>query len=521
MIRAAEAALTVRDVLESAASKWGERTAIVDGEHRCTYSALHLQALNVAGGLAALGVGKGDRVAVCLPNRLEWVAAFFGAVYAGAVVVPLNTALSAKEIEYQVGQSGASVLIVCAEYRNRDYLAAAREVRDAVAQQLVIVALDADSGGEDIAGWTQLTQAAPDHVPLPSLDVADPVIMLYTSGTTGRPKGAVHTHRFVSTLLHGIDQLDVRETDGTVLYLPLFHIYALVAGLIMLMLAGARVVLMARFNAAGSLRLIQEERATIMYGIPTTYIDQLNDAAIDTTDLGSLRFAFTPLAYDLCQKVHAKIGAVCLNPYGMTETAALVMVATLDDPPEIAMRTVGRPLKGMEVQVVDEATGLPLPSGAPGALMMRGPSILLEYYKQPEATAKALAPDGWFNTGDLASVDEAGNVTFIGRRGDNYRVGGEIVDPVEVEAAIQSHPAVTRAAALGIPDQRLGEVGYAWVQVRPGSTATEAELQAHAAGLLAPFKVPRQIRIISELPTTPSGKVQKFQLRNTLTSGTE
>ena len=152
---------------------------------------------------------------------------------------------------------------------------------------------------------------------------------------------------------------------------------------------------------------------------------------------------------------------------------------------------------------------------------MRGPSVLWKYHEQPEATASAIDADGWFNTGDLASVDDAGNVTFLGRRGDGYRVGGELVDPVEVEAAIQSHPAVTRAAALGVPDQRLGEVGYAWVQVRPGSSATEAELQAHAAGLLAPFKVPRQIRIVSELPTTPSGKVQKFQLRNTLMSGTD
>ena len=519
--RTAEAALTIRDVLESAARKWGERTAIVDGEYRCTYGELHLQALKVAGGLAGLGVSKGDRVAVCLPNRLEWVAAFFGAIYAGAVVVPLNTALSAKEIEYQVGNSGASVLVVCAAYRNRDYLAAAREVRDAVGRELAIVALDADGSGPDIVSWAQLTHAASDDVPLPSLDVADPAIMMFTSGTTGRPKGAVHTHRFVPTLLHGIDLLDVRETDCAVLYLPLFHIYALVAGLIMLSLAGARIALMGRFNAAGSLRLIQAERATIMYGIPTTYIDQLNDESIDTTDFSSLRFAFTPLAYDLCQQVHAKIGALCLNPYGMTETAALVMVASLDDPPEIAMRTVGRPLKGMEVKIVDEATGLPLASGTPGALMMRGPSILWKYHEQPAATAKALGPDGWFGTGDIASMDDAGNVTFIGRHGDNYRVGGEIVDPVEVEAAIQSHPAVTRAAALGVPDQRLGEVGYAWVQVRPGSTATAAELQAHAAGLLAPFKVPRQIRIVSELPTTPSGKVQKFQLRSTLTSGSE
>lgn len=514
-----QAALTIGDVLDFSARKWGQRIAIVDGEFRCTYEALRLRALKAASGFAGLGVRKGDRVAVCLPNGLDWVVTFYGAIYAGAVVVPLNTALSAKEIEYQVGQSGASVLVVCAGYRNRDYLAMARQVRDAVGQQLTVVLVDEDSSPSDVFSWAQLTQEASDDVTLPSLDVADPAIMLYTSGTTGLPKGAVHTHRFVSTLFGGIDRLELRETDVAVLYLPLFHIYALVAGLIMMMLAGARLVLMPRFDAADSLRLIQQERATIMYGIPTTYIDQLNDTAIENTDFGSVRFSFTPLTHDLCEKVRAKMGVVCLNPYGMTETAALVMVAGLDDPPEIRMRTVGRPLAGMEVKVVDETTGLPLPSGSPGVLMMRGPSILWKYHELPQATADAFDPDGWFSTGDLASMDDAGNVTFLGRRGDGYRVGGELVDPVEVEAAIQSHPAVLRAAALGLPDERLGEVGCAWAQVRPGSHATEAELHEHTAGLLASFKVPRQIRIISELPTTPSGKVQKFRLRETLTSG--
>ena len=518
--RPGEAALTIGDVLESAARKWGERIAIVDGDHRCTYTELRLQALKAASGFAGLGIRKGDRIAICLPNGMDWAVAFFGVIYAGAVVVPLNMVLSAAELEYQVGHSGASVLVVCSTYRNRDYRAVARQVRDAVGHQLKVVVADEDSGDSDIASWVRFTQAASD-VRLPPLDVADPAIMMYTSGTTGRPKGAVHTHRFISTLFGGIDRLEIRETDALLLFLPLFHIYALVAGMILMIMAGARVILMARFDAAGSLRLIQAERATIMYGIPTTYIDQLNDPAIDKTDFSSLRFALTPLSYDLCQKVRAKIGTVCLNPYGMTETAALTTVANLDDPPEIAMRTVGRPLGSMQAKIVDETTGQQLPSDSPGALVMRGPSIMWKYHEQPQATAEALDPDGWFSTGDLASMDGAGNITFIGRRGDGYRVGGELVDPVEVESAIQSHPAVLRAAALGVPDERLGEVGYAWAQVRPGSTATEAELRAHAAALLASFKVPRQIRLIGELPTTPSGKVQKFRLRLTLTAENE
>jgi fatty-acyl-CoA synthase len=182
----------------------------------------------------------------------------------------------------------------------------------------------------------------------------------------------------------------------------------------------------------------------------------------------------------------------------------------------VAIKTIGRPLGPMEVKIVDEATGRPVPRGVAGGFMLRGPSIMWKYHDQPDATAKAFDSDGWFRTGDLASIDGEGNVTFLGRRGDNYRVGGEIVDPVEVESALQSHPAVIRAAALGVADDRLGEVGYAWVQVYQGSDVTAAELRAYAAGLLASFKVPREVRVISELPTTPSGKVQKFRLRETL-----
>jgi acyl-CoA synthetase (AMP-forming)/AMP-acid ligase II len=507
---------TIADALDVAASRWGERTAIVDGSDRYSYADLRLQALHVAGGLTGLGVRKGDRVAICLPNGMDWAVAFHGAIYAGAVVVPLNTALSAAELEYQAGHSGATVLIACSSYRNRDYLAVARQVRGAVSQRLQVVVVGEYDGEDDVMAWACLTQGARADVSLPALDAGDPAIMMYTSGTTGRPKGAVQTHLFISTLFGAIDRLKVSEADVVVLYLPLFHIYALLCGLILMTLAGGRLVLMPRFDAGESLRLIEAERATIMYGIPTTYIDQLGHPAIDTADFSSVRYAFTPLTYDLCQKVSAKFDTTCLNPYGMTETGALSLVAGLDDPPEIAMRTVGRPLGDLEVRVVDEATGAPVPAGAPGLLLMRGPSVLLEYHDQPEASAEAIDAYGWFNTGDIVSMDDAGNVTFIGRRGDSYRVGGEMVDPVEVEAAIQSHPAVLRATALGAPDERLGQVGYAWVEVRPDSGVTGAELRAHAAGLLASFKVPRQVRIIGELPVTPSGKVQKFRLRQSL-----
>lgn len=510
---------TIVEILERSAAESGDRIAIVDGDVRCTYDELRRRARSVADGLIAQGVRKGDRVALWLPNRLEWVVSFFGAIYAGAVVVPLNTALSVSEVEYQIDHSASSVLVVCAAYRNRDYRAEARQLRRALDNRLVVVVIDDDGAGvesqQDVVAFADLLRT-PGQAQLPAVVEADPAIMLYTSGTTGRPKGAVHTHRFISTLHSAAGQLELSAADSVVLYLPLFHIYALVAGLIMMTLAGARVVLMARFDATDSLRLIQQERATVLYGIPTTYIDQLNSPAIDHTDFSSVRFAWTPLALDLCEKVRAKLGVVCLNPYGMTETAACVLFPRLGDPPDVAIGTIGRPLGQMEAKVVDEATGRLVPRGAVGALVLRGPSIMWKYHDQPDATARAFDSDGWFRTGDLASMDSEGNVTFIGRRGDSYRVGGEIVDPVEVESALQSHPAVIRAAALGVPDDRLGEVGYAWAQVHAGSDVTPAELKAHAAGLLASFKVPREVRVTSELPTTPSGKVQKFRLRETL-----
>jgi len=506
---------TLREVLDVSAQRWGDRIAIVDGDERCTYADLRRRAVQAATGFVDLGVAKGDRVAIWLPNGLDWVVAYFGAIYAGAVVVALNTALSSAEIEYQVAHSGASVLITCRAYRNRDYLAEARTVRAAANPDIAIVAVDAPPE-PDLVPWAQVTQTTADERRLPTVEVDDAAIMLFTSGTTGRPKGAVHTHRFVATQAVAAEHLDIDEDDCAVLYLPLFHIYALVAGLVLLTSVGARVVLMARFHAGQSLQLMHDERATIVYGIPTTYIDQMNDPMMECVDLSSIRFAFAPLPYDLCQKVQASFGAPVLNPYGMTETAALVMVAAIGDAQDIRTRTVGRPLKGMQVKVIAEDTGLPVANGTPGMLLMRGPSIMWRYHEQPDATAEALDGEGWLRTGDMVRMDDLGNVTFIGRRGDSYRVGGEIVDPVEIEAALQSHPDVLRAAALGVPDDRLGQVGNAWVQIRPGSAVSEADLQAHAAGLLATFKVPRAVRLIEEFPTTASGKVQKFRLRDSV-----
>jgi acyl-CoA synthetase (AMP-forming)/AMP-acid ligase II len=509
-VRIHTGAVTLDALLHRAAVNWGERTAVVDGTRRFSYRDLAQHCRDIACGLAALGVTKGDRVAIWMPNRLEWVTAFFGAAAAGAVVVPLNTALSRTETQYQLAHSGASVLIVCDRFRGRDYLADSLALRTQVPQSISIVVVG-ESSDPTTTPWHRIAGGSPGFTP-PANQVDDPVIMLYTSGTTGQPKGAVHCHRFTQTLVSSAARLQLTENDCVVLYLPLFHVYALIAGLLLMFSVGARIVLMERFSSAESLHLIRSEHATILYGVPTTYIDQLNDPAVDEVDVARIRLAFTPLAPDLSRRVHAKFDAPCLNTFGMTETASIVIMPGLDDTLEAAIGTVGRPLDGITVQIVDEVTGQPVPGGSRGKLLIRGPSIMLGYHENPSATARALDADGWFHTGDLAQRDSDGNIVFIGRDSDHYRVGGELVDPIEVEAALQTHPAIQRAAAVGVPHERLGQVGYAWVQLRSGAQVTIEDLKEHCGRELAAFKVPREVFLVADFPTTPSGKVQKFRL---------
>ena len=511
---------TVFDLLDRAATVFGDRVAIVDGDRRLSYSEIRDGALAVAHALPTVGVKPGDRVAIWMPNCLEWVLAFFGAVRAGAVVVPLNTGLAGPEAEYQISQSGAVAVFAATNYRSRNLAAEAALIAEKSSPDLKIITV----GAEPPEGSVSFDQLAASGVTELGYTSApdDPFVMLYTSGTTGSPKGAVHTHRFLESLLSVSDRMELTADDCVVLYLPLFHVYALVAGLILLTSAGAKVVLMSQFDAAKSLALMEAEKGTIVYGIPTTYIDQLNDPGIYGYDHSTIRLSITPFSLDLCQRVSARFG-YCANTFGMTETASIVFLPEATDPPEIAMATVGRPLEGVQVRIVDPDTRSTVRAGETGLLHLRGPQIMSHYHDKPDETEQAFE-DGWFNTGDLARLDPAGNLIFIGRGGDHFKVGGEYVDPVEVETALQSHPWVERAAVVGIPDERLGFAPHAWVILAPTAPRdlhhayAATALKEHARARISFFKVPRAIHLVADLPVTPSGKVQKFKLSDNLSS---
>jgi len=513
-------ATTVDDLLARAAEVYGDRVAIVDGEHRYTYAQVRADAQAFARGLNALGLTPGDRVAIWLPNCVEWVVAFFGAAIAGAVVVPLNTGLVGAEVAYQIRQSGAAVVIAASSFRSRNLVEEALSAAGPDSTATIVAV-----GKSASPGATPWTEVANSDGPDPDYTSArnDPVVMLYTSGTTGSPKGAVHTHRFLGSLLSAADRMELSQDDCVVLYLPLFHVYALMAGLILMTSAGARLVLMAQFDGPKSLAMMEAEKASIVYGVPTTYIDQLRDLSIADYDLSTIRLSITPFARDLAERVRAHFG-FCANSFGMTETASMAFLPSMQDPADIAMDTVGRPLDGMEARIVDTDLGTPVGNGEAGLLQLRGPQIMSHYHDKPDETNKAFAEDGWFRTGDVARLDRAGNLTFVGRSGDHFKVGGEFVDPVDVETALQSHHLVERAAVVGVPDARLGHVVHAWVKLRPSADGEVPDniahdLIAHARSLVAFFKVPRAVHVVSDLPVTPSGKVQKFKLTESLSKG--
>ena len=495
-----------------------DATALVEGTTQVSYAELNDRIARVAGGLVGLGIQKGDRVAIWLPNSLEWALTFLGASRIGAVVVPVNTGLSIDEASYVVEQSRARLLVLPQTYRAREYLPDALKIREQLTPgELTLVLVGGSS--EEAASWEVLSSAEPISASTEGLSPDDPCLILYTSGTTGQPKGAVHTHRFVGPLMSASARLRLGRDDTVVLYLPMYHVYGLLAGLAMMLLSGSKVVLMRQFDAARSLALIESEQATIVFGVPTTYIDQLAVPDIDRYDLSAVRASFTPFPADLCYRVSQRFGA-CLNTYGMTETASIAFVASLDDPLDEAISTVGYPVDGLEVCIADESTTQPLPLGQVGALLLRGPSIMTHYFDKPEETAKAKTADGWFRTGDLASLDSAGRLSFHGRQSDQLRVGGEMVDPVEIETALQSHPAVERAAVAGIADQRLGQVPYAWVQLNRGAECEPAALVEYVAPRLAWFKRPRRVVLVESFPTTPSGKIQKYLLVEGVQGGT-
>ncbi|MGH3167471.1 MAG: AMP-binding protein [Trebonia sp.] len=524
---------TVAGLLDEAAADAPDAEAVVLSAYadlglniRWSYRQLHTRADALARALIALGIGAGDPVALYAPNVPQWLTCEFGVAKCGAVLVPVNPTYRQDELRYVLADSGAVACLFLPGFARLDLWAELAPVRGTLPALRHLISLSGPVG--DVAALEDIlagaAQVPPDRAAARAAAVrAEDIAQLqYTSGTTGRPKGAALTHRgIVNNARQSAWRWRVGPGDRWCNPLPLFH----TAGCAMLTLgavaARAAHLPLIRFEPDRVLDTVEAERATILETVPTILTALLERQRVRRADLSSLRLVGTSGA-----PTPEHLGRACANEwntplrvlYGSTEVSPTVSGTALDEPAELGWTTVGRPLPGTEIRIVDPGTRAVTQAGEPGELEVRGYQVMAGYRNLPDATGEALTPDGWFRTGDLARLDAAGYLRIVGRLKDVIIRGGENLYPAEIEDALREHPDVLEVAVIGVPDAFFGEEACAAVRVREGAPIEPEQLRAWLANRVTHQKVPRYIRIVAELPQTASGKVQKFRLREQLTA---
>ncbi|MER5945768.1 AMP-binding protein [Streptomyces sp. NPDC001904] len=512
---------TIGANLQRAVDAWPEREALVDvpSGRRWTYGRFGADVDELARGLLARGVAKGDRVGIWAVNCPEWVLVQYATARIGAIMVNINPAYRAHELGYVLRQSGVSVLIASPGHKGTDYRELVRRVAPECPQLRERVFIgdhswDALVGGAQAVTAGQLAQRAAE------LSCDDPVNIQYTSGTTGFPKGATLSHHNI--LNNGFwvgETVGYSEQDRVCLPVPFYHCFGMVMGNLGATSHGACIVIPApSFEPAATLRAVQEERCTSLYGVPTMFIAELNLPDFAGYDLSSLRtgiMAGSPCPVEVMKRVVAEMHmaevSIC---YGMTETSPVSLQTRRDDDLERRTGTVGRVLPHIEVKVVDPVTGVTLPRGEPGELCTRGYSVMLGYWGEPEKTAEVVDAGRWMHTGDLAVLREDGYAQIVGRIKDMIIRGGENIYPREIEEFLYGHPKVADVQVVGVPHEKYGEEVLACVILRdPADPLTLDELRAYCRDRLAHYKVPSRLRLLDAFPMTVSGKVRKVELR--------
>ncbi|MFC6879175.1 AMP-binding protein [Actinomadura yumaensis] len=526
--RARLSARTIPEALAERAARTPDKLAVVaedarGGVLRLTYADVERESRRVAKALIASGVGKGDRVAIWAPNVWEWVTAYYGTQLAAATTVPVNTRFKGPEAAYVLAKSGASTLLTVTGFLGTDYLGwlegAAAEQPTPALRRRVVLRGEVPEGAVGFEDFLRAGDAVSDAVldeRTASLGPDDRSDISFTSGTTGSPKGAVATQAQVCAPFGAwADVVGLRADDRIMIIAPFFHSFGSKAGLFTALLAGATVHPRLTFDPAGCLRLIENERITVVPGPPAIFHGLLADPARSAHDLSSLRLAVTgssDVPTDLVLAMRGELGFEhVVTGYGLTESSGVATMCSHTDDPETVARTAGRAIPGVEVRI-DGGGGAPAPTGTRGEILLRGYNVMSGYWRDPERSAEAFV-DGWLRTGDIGELDDAGYLRVTGRSKDMYIRGGENVYPVEVEHALARHGDVREAAVIGVPDARFGEVGRAFVVPRPGAGLDAESLIAWARTRMANYKVPRYVTFLDELPKNASAKVFKPALR--------
>jgi HIP---CoA ligase len=514
--------LTIPAVVASAAREFGDAEALAEpGGARLSFRELHERVGQVARALIADGIAPGDRVAVWCPNTTAWVLAALGSLTAGATLVPVSTRFTGPEALEVISRCGARALFVDRDFLGTDRLAALRaaaapDPRGSLAGLALVVRV----GTGDWAAFierkvvTPATQAAARAAAVSGEDVSD---ILFTSGTTGRSKGAMSSHRSsLSVARAWADHGRLTADDRYLVVNPFFHSFGWKAGILACLVTGATLVPLPVFDPAAAMRVIEAERITVLPGPPTIYQTILDHPQRDRFDLSSLRLAVTGAASvptALVERMGRELSfRVVLTAYGLTEAVVATMCRPGDAPATVA-RSCGRAAAGFSVRVAGQDGGDAGP-GETGEILLRGPNLMLGYLDDPAATAEAIDPDGWLHTGDVGTLDVAGYLTITDRLKDMYICGGFNVYPAEVEQVLARLDGVAESAVVGVPDARLGEVGRVYIVTRAGRAIDESAVLGFCRGRLANYKVPRQVRFRDALPRNPSGKVLKRLLRD-------
>ncbi|MGH7332128.1 MAG: class I adenylate-forming enzyme family protein [Candidatus Rokuibacteriota bacterium] len=507
--------------MDEARARWGDREALVFEGRRFSFRQLAAEVDRLAKGLIQLGVAPGEKVAIWLQNCPEWIHAMFACAKIGAVHVPVNTRLRTDDVAYVLRQSDSTTLITHDVSGPIDYLSMARKLTP-VAGTLKRLVIKSERTHPGTITWADLLERAREvddttvRARAAAVRSTDTAFVMYTSGTTGFPKGVARDHGLIESLVDRQRRLGMTERDVFINYLPLSHIFGYVDGPLGSMMVGNRHVLTQGFDPDEALELIEREGGTQVHGFEG-HLKALCDAQeAHPRDLRTLRAGLMALGQASATAYRARTvlaPARFLAAYGITEVGANVSVSLPDATEEQACETSGYPCEGFALRVVDPETGREQPRGVAGELLVQSRYMMQGYYRKPEETARALDLDGWFHTGDMAIVRADGYVRFVGRYKDMLKIGGENVDPMEVEGYLLQHPDVQQVAVVSYPDPTLTEVSVAFVQRRPGATVTEAEIVGSCRGRMASFKVPRHVVFMDELPVTSSGKIQKAILR--------
>ncbi|MEH7120849.1 class I adenylate-forming enzyme family protein [Neobacillus vireti] len=507
---------TVYGILEHAAKNFGEKEAVFDLNRRITFSQMKADVDKLATAFVRRGIIKGDRIAVSVPNWYETIVIFFAAAKIGAVLVPFNPKYKAHEVSHILRNSEPKALITTEEFENNFGF---NEALYFVPKIITVRSIWNNSPSiDDLLNEDGLENSQKEEIDVNN----DLFCILYTSGTTGVPKGVMITHRSVvqSANVMGIE-LRCSENDVLILPSPLFHIFGMAVNLFNAAFTGTRIVLIEKFNPSEILSLIEQEKVTILHGVPTMFIKLLETQGFDRYNLSSLRTGVvgaSPIPATKVKEIRDRMGINLCQSFGITETVS-VTLTPYDDEEKNIIETLGKPLPGVKLKIVDDKR-MPLPPGEKGEIAIHSFGTMKGYYKLPEQTAAVFDHEGWYYTGDLGILDDLGNLKFIGRKKEIIIRGGFNIYPQEIEAVLSKHPKVVESAVIGIPHETLGEIVCAVIQLKDGKECTEEDMKNYLKEQMANYKVPQKVIFTDKFPVTASGKIQKLRLREEIAAKT-